>query len=95
MRVTEVFEATEVVVTGKVAEVAPAATVTEAGTEALVLLEESVTDAPPEGAAEERVTVPVAEVPPVTEAGLTETLESEAAGAGASMESVAVRDAPE
>ena len=39
MRVTEVFEVTEVVVTGKVAEVAPAATVTEAWTEALALLE--------------------------------------------------------
>jgi hypothetical protein len=54
----------------KVAVVAPAATVTDAGTEAAaVLLEVRVTTAPPVGAARSKVTVPVEDVPPPTEAG--------------------------
>jgi hypothetical protein len=67
---------TEVVVTVNVALVAPAATVTLAGTVATeVLLLVSVTAAPPAGAAPFKVTVPVDEVPPVTLVGLSVTLE--------------------
>ena len=60
----------EPVVAVKVAEVCPARTVTEGGTERLLspLLRE--TTAPPEGAAAFRVTVPVEDCPPVTELGL-------------------------
>ena len=60
-----------------VALVAPAATVTFAGTvAAAVLLLPSVTTAPPAGAALLNVTVPVEEAPPVTAAGLTDTEET-------------------
>jgi hypothetical protein len=52
------------VVTVKVAELDPEATVTLAGVLAAALLEESVTDAPLAGAAPERVTVQVLEAPP-------------------------------
>jgi len=59
---------TVTVVTVKVAVVAPAATVTLAGTvAAAVLLLDKPTDRPPVGAALPRVTVPVDEVPPITE----------------------------
>jgi len=71
--VAETEDVTDWVVTVKVAVVAPAATVTEAGTIAETLLLESDTLAPPEGAAPLRVTVPVADVPPVRLEGLTET----------------------
>jgi hypothetical protein len=75
--VTCVVVPTENVVTGKVAEVAPAATVTLTGTEAAgVLLLASVTTAPPVGAADPNVTVAVDPVPPVTLVGFTETEES-------------------
>ena len=67
---TEVGVATALVPTLKLALVAPAATVTPAGTDAAPLLSESVTCAPPAGAGPFRVTVPVAELPPVTLAGL-------------------------
>ena len=63
---TGVLAATGCVLTVNVAVVAPAATVTEAGTPAAGLLVESVTTAPPAGAAPFRVTVPVAEPPPAT-----------------------------
>ena len=68
------MEAETVVVTMlNVAVVAPAATVTLAGTCAAALLLERVTEDPPVGAAALNVTVPVALLPPVTVAGLTVT----------------------
>lgn len=60
----------------KVAVVAPAATVTVPGTVTLLLLLDKVTTTPLEPAADARVTVPVAEPPPVTDPGETEMLES-------------------
>jgi hypothetical protein len=68
--------ATAEVVTVNVAVVAPAATVTEPGTVALELLDDKVTVVPLGPAAPVRVTVPVEEVPPTTEVGLTARLES-------------------
>ena len=65
-----------VLVTLKVALLLPAATVTNAGTVAEALLLESETAAPPVGAAPLKVTVPVAEVPPVTLEGFIATEES-------------------
>jgi hypothetical protein len=67
--VTVVLVCTGVVVRVKVAVVAPAATVTVAGTVPAAALDESVTVYPPAGAALERVTVPVEEVPPITDVG--------------------------
>lgn len=62
------------VVIEKVAEVAPAVTVTTAGTVAAdVLLEFSVTKIPPDGATPLSVTVPVEAVPPVTVVGYSDT----------------------
>jgi len=68
--VADVTAVTDVVVIVKVALVAPAGTVTLAGTVVAAELSESVTTTPPEGAAALRVTVPVAELPPTTLAGL-------------------------
>jgi hypothetical protein len=83
---TEVDEATALVLTANVALVAPAATVTLEGTlAAAVLLLESVTCAPPDGAGPLNVTVPVEELPPVTLVGFSEIEEREA-GAGAEAE---------
>ena len=70
--VTYVFPVTLVDLTVNVPVVAPAATVTVVGvTEVFELFSEIVTDMPPAGAGPERVTVPVAEVPPLKVSGLT------------------------
>jgi pectin methylesterase-like acyl-CoA thioesterase len=62
--------ATAYVVTAKVAVAAPELTVTVAGTDATAELDDArVTVRLPTGALAERVTVPVAPVPPVTLAG--------------------------
>ncbi len=77
--------ATALVLTVKVALVAPAATITLDGVLAAdVLLLESVTTAPPEGAAPLRVTVPVEDcTPPTTFVGFSVSEESVEAGVGA------------
>lgn len=72
--VTAVTAVTVDVVTVNVAVVAPAATVTEAGTVAATLLDASVTTMPPAGAADNKVTVPVLDVPPVTDVGFKATV---------------------
>jgi hypothetical protein len=74
--VTMVFAATAPVFTAKVALVAPAATVTLAGTVAAALLLDNATVAPPCGAAPLNVTVPVDALPPTTLVGLSESVES-------------------
>jgi hypothetical protein len=69
---TLVLTGTEYVVTEKVPVVAPAAIVMLTGTVAPdVLLLERLMTAPPDGAAPERVTVPVEALPPETLLGLT------------------------
>jgi len=74
------LEPTAEVVIVNVALVAPAVTVTLAGTCAAdVLLLVRVTTAPPDGAGPVKVTVPVDEVPPITELGLRLTGVSAAA----------------
>jgi hypothetical protein len=70
--VTEVVVATELVVTVKVALLAPAAMLTLAGTEAaVVLLLERVTSAPEGGAAALSVTIPWDVLPPITLLGFS------------------------
>jgi hypothetical protein len=64
------------VVTAKVAVELPGATITLAGTTADVLLLESVTVAPPAGAAPVKVTVPVEGLPPSTLAGSSVMLDN-------------------
>ena len=92
--VTAVGTVTPLVVTANVFVVAPAATVTEPGTvAALVLLLVSVTTAPPAGAALVSVTVPVLPALPVTAVGLTLT-PSRAAGPAGFTVSVAVLTTP-
>jgi hypothetical protein len=71
--VAVVLEATADVVMLKFTERAPARTVTDASTEAPLVLE-SETEVPPVGAGPSRVTVPVAEVPPVTLVGAIVTV---------------------
>jgi hypothetical protein len=89
--VTVVDAATTLVLTVNVVLVAPAGTVTLEGTlAAAVLLLESVTCAPPDGAAPLSVTVPVEEFPPWTLVGLSESEERVGGGGGAG---VTVREA--
>jgi hypothetical protein len=93
--VTEVDAVTALVGIAKFALVAPCATETLAGTVATaVLLLDSDTTRPPDGAADVRVTVPCEEVPPFTLAGFTATAESDAGAAGGETVSVALRVAP-
>jgi len=82
---TVVDAATALVLTVNVALVAPAATATLDGTlAAAVLLLDSATTAPPDGAAPLSVTVPVEDcTPPTTLVGFTESEESVGAGGGA------------
>jgi hypothetical protein len=80
--VTGVEALTEDVVMVKVALVAPADTVTFDGTVAAALLLESVTTALPVGAAAASVTVACDEVPPATDAGLSDNDASPSAGVG-------------
>lgn len=80
MSVAEADDVTVLVDTVKVAVVLPADTVTEAGTVAEALLLASEIDTPPDGAALLRVTVPVADVPPLTLVGLTARDETVTAG---------------
>jgi hypothetical protein len=63
---TVTFADTGFVVTVKVAVVAPCGTLTVAGTDALVLVDVSVTFRPPEGAGAVIVKVPVNVPPPTT-----------------------------
>ena len=94
--VTAVEAVTAVVVTVKAALVAPAGTVTLAGTVtvAAVELPESVTSAPPVGAALVRVTVPCDAAPPVTLVGLNVKVFRLAGGGTGVTVSVAVRLVP-
>ena len=93
--VTGVEAVTAVVVMEKFALSAPAATVTLAGTLAtVVLVLDSVTMAPPGGAAEVKVTVPVLPAPPTTLVGLTVTDDRLAGGGAGLTVSTAVREAP-
>jgi hypothetical protein len=69
--VTGVDAITALVVTVKVALVAPCATVTLAGTDAALLLSLSATANPPDGAAAVNVTVPSDGLPPTTDVGFT------------------------
>ena len=76
------LDATGLVVAVKAAVVAPAGTVTDAGTwAATVLLDVKLTTAPPVGAGLSKVTVPVDDTPPSTVAGFTLTALSAATGA--------------
>ena len=79
------------VATVKVAVVLPACTVTDEGTVADGSSLESETEAPPVGAIQFNVTVPVEEVPAVRDMGLSERLVGTTTGV---MVSVAVGDAP-
>jgi hypothetical protein len=89
--VTDVDALTADVVAANVALVAPAATVTLAGTPAAaVLLLDSDTTAPPAGAPLESVTVPVGFAPPTTVVGFTVTACRLAAGGTGVTVSVAV-----
>jgi len=71
VRVAKLVAVTAMVVTAKVAEVAPCGTVTEPGSWAAELFEERLINEPPAGAADDKVTVPVAPAPPRTAFGAT------------------------
>src|SRR5437879_5013684 len=91
--VTDVAAVTPVVVTPKFAPVAPAATVTLAGTVATVgLLLDNVTMAPPVGATAVKVTVPVLGAPPPRLVGLTVTEDRVGAAAAGLTVSATVRE---
>ena len=93
--VTDTDAVTDEVAIVKPALVAPAATVTLAGTVATaVLLLESVTTVPPEGAAAVSVTVPLTELPPVTLAEPRVSALKAGAGALGETVSAAVTVAP-
>ena len=95
LMVTDVEAVTALVLMVKVALVAPAATVTLAGTAATGGLPlESVTTAPPVGAALVSLTVPVDVVPPTTLVGLTVSVDSDAGGGGTDTVNTALRVAP-
>lgn len=90
MIVTLVDVVTVPVFAVNVAEVEPAATVTDVGTVAdEVLLLDRLTSAPPEGAALVKVTVPCDVPPLVTDVGFTLTPDS-AAGAGCTVNTAVV-----
>ena len=91
--VTGVDAVTALVAIAKVALVAPCATDTLAGGVAAALLLDRETAKPPAGAGDVSVTVPCDEAPPVTVAGFTATVESDAAAAGVTVRS-AVRETP-
>jgi hypothetical protein len=74
--VAEIAVPTATVLTVKLAVVAPSAIVTLGATVAAALSLDSATAAPPAGAGPFRITVPAEEEPPVTLAGLTDTLDS-------------------
>lgn len=75
--IAELDEVTDWVEMVNVRLVLPAATVTLDGTvAAAVLLLDSATTLPPEGAADVNVTVPVDDVPPVTLVGLNDRVAS-------------------
>ena len=74
LSVAMAFVVMGVVVTGKVAVVAPATTVTLAGTVADARLDAKSTTLPPVGAGPDNVTVPVDDAPPRTDVGETVTL---------------------
>ncbi len=76
----------------KLAVVAPAVTVTEAGTVSAALLEESPTDAPPVSAAADSVTVQLVVPPEATELGEQDT--PEIAGVGGVTVTVVVFEVP-
>ena len=79
--VTAVDALTTLVLTGKVALVAPAGTVTLPATVAAAeLLLDSVTCAPPPGAGPSSVTVPVELLPPATVVGLSASEETRTSG---------------
>jgi hypothetical protein len=80
--VAKVVEVTELDVAVNVAEVAPAATVVEAGTVTAPALLDNETDKPPGGAAVVKVMVPVENPPPATLVGLRETADRAAVATG-------------
>ena len=90
------FAPTALVVTLKLALLAPAATVTLAGTPATAgLLLERVTTAPPEGAAAVKVAVPVEELGPTTLVGFTDMADKlAAAGAACGVKRRAAENGP-
>jgi hypothetical protein len=90
-----VFTFTRSVVTVKVADTAPAGTVTLAGTRATLLLLERATAAPPAGAATLKVTVPLVLLPPRILVGFTVRAVSDTCEAiGSQVKSTPVRSGP-